>query len=326
MTHKLLQGENIEKATQDDGPDVPVSVMGLSAKDRKIWWDVKTQQQTDARYARNYQRIKEAQTEFEREDRKKRVLLISTSGRNNKDSCAHEEARSNKVIRDLVQRFTAAGCETAHHDLWDLNIEHCNGCYGTEDYWCHWPCTCWPFDDGQVLYEEIVKADAIVIGSPVNEASMTSRFTQFWHRCICVDGGLDFKPPAGWTKSVEKLASAREERGHAEGIPFVQRFLGKPFAILVLGHEIGAQTAASQTASSVQYRGAYVPAHCLVPMHYVGSGPNAQDREKVKGEGPGGKDFKQELDHSLDAVVASLMRDIGLNRDNKPVKYVSDRT
>ena len=178
----------IPRPPADQKPDVPLSVMGLSAEDRKLWWEVYRQDEADAQFAENYRRIKAIEADVKNNpNRQLRVLLVSCSGRDDKLSCAHEKARSTTVLENLTKRFENQKVKAVHVNLWDANIEHCNGCYGSEDYWCHWPCTCWPFDDGQKMYEEIAASDAIVIGSPINEAGAASRFYQWWHRLICVD-------------------------------------------------------------------------------------------------------------------------------------------
>ena len=114
-----------------------------------------------------------------------------------------------KAAKAVRQMLVERGFEVEFYDLWDLNIEHCNGCYGTEDYWCHYPCTCWPFDDMHYIYRGILKADAIVICSPVNEAQPASRFKEMWDRCISLDGGLEFAPPPGWKKDEQQLEQMR---------------------------------------------------------------------------------------------------------------------
>jgi len=135
---------------------------------------------------------------------------------------------------------------------------------------------------------------------------------------------MDFKPPTGWKKGKPELSDMRKEHGRTKGINFVQRFNGKPFGVIILGHEAGTQLAASQISASIQFRGGYVPVHCEIAMTYVGAGPNAQDREVLAGRV--NPTWRDELDHSLDAMVDSMMQDIKINRKREPVVYHSDRT
>lgn len=293
-----------EEAPGDSPKSSPYrSVMGMSARDREFWWDVVPPEEIDAQYAKNYDRIKEAEEKAKDPNRPLYILLVSCSGRNDKESCAREQARSNITIQEVGERFIKVGAKILLIDLWDLNIEHCNGCYGSHDAWCHWPCTCWPFDDMHDLYVAFSLADAIVIGSPVNEASAASRFYEMWHRMISMDGGMDFKPPSGWKKTKEELKVFQQKYGPRKGIKHVLRWANKPFGFIVMGHEIGAQTAQSQMAATVYYRGGYVPPGCAIPKIYAGAGPNHIDDEILKGPNV----FRKELNEELDYLVVQMM-------------------
>ncbi len=158
------------------------------------------------------------------------------------------------------------------------------------------------------VYEAFLLADGIVIGTPVNEAGAASRFYQMWHRMISMDGGLDFAPPQGWQKTPEELKATREHYG--DELPHVMRWANKPFGVVVLGHELGAQTAANQIMASIYYRGGYVPNDCMVPKIYMGAGPNHLNAEVMKQD----NFFTRELEDELEGLATSLMMHAELYR------------
>lgn len=290
--------------TGDGGTDEPW-VMGLSAKGRKSWFELMDQEVVDAKFADNFKRILRAVDKAGDPERPTNILLISSSGRNTKLSCAHETARSTKVLASIKKRLKV---NARSLNLWDKNIEHCNGCYGSHQSWCHWPCTCWPFDDMIDMYEAFLLADGVVIATPVNEAGAASRFTQMWHRLISMDGGVLLAPVPGWHKSKQQLKEFKDYYG--DELRHAMRLANKPFGVVVLGHELGAQTAASQIMASIYYRGGYVPPNCMVPKIYMGSGPNHLDAEVMKSE----NFFTSELEEELNALAESIVEHAGLYR------------
>jgi len=305
---KTFYGTGPGDSNSSSGPGDDPWIMGLSSKNRKSWFEVMPQKAVDAQFAKNYNRMMRAQAKAKDPNRPTNILIITCSGRNNKLSCAHMESRSHKILTGVKRKFEEKGANARLIDLWDLNIEHCNGCYGSHQAWCHWPCSCWPMDDMYDVYEAFLLADGVVIGSPVNEASAASRLYQMWHRMISMDGGLEFAPPKGWQKSAEELKRFKEFYG--DELPYIQRWGNKPFGVVVMGHEIGSQTAASQIGASIYSRGAYIPPKSMVTKIYMGAGPSQLDQEVVMGHNY----VTEELETELGLMVDQLFQHANLYR------------
>ncbi len=86
-----------------------LSVMGVSGANRKPWFEVFSAEEISAQFAENHRRIKEAEAYAKRPGRPLNALLLATSGRNNKLSCAHENSRSTEVLNVAKKRLKELG-------------------------------------------------------------------------------------------------------------------------------------------------------------------------------------------------------------------------
>ena len=80
------------------------------------------------------------------------------------------ENGNTQVFLDMVlRRSSELGAETKSIWLGDRSIKGCRACYG-----CVEAKRCVVEDDFQAVFEEIMKADAVILGSPTYHASVTA--------------------------------------------------------------------------------------------------------------------------------------------------------
>ena len=80
-----------------------------------------------------------------------------------------ENGNTFTFINIALKRAAELGAETKYIWLGDKNLRGCRGCYG-----CVNAKQCVVEDDFQDIFTEMIKADAILLGSPVYHASMTA--------------------------------------------------------------------------------------------------------------------------------------------------------
>jgi multimeric flavodoxin WrbA len=89
------------------------------------------------------------------------------------------ESGNTKAFLDMtLNRAAELGAETKSIWLGDKNIKGCRACYG-----CVQAKKCVYEDDFQPIFDEILKADAILLGSPTYHASMTADMKALLDRC-----------------------------------------------------------------------------------------------------------------------------------------------
>ncbi len=82
------------------------------------------------------------------------------------------------MVGKILEGARERGAETRSYHLNDLSIKPCQSCYGCKDG----DLKCRLKDDMQTLYEEIEKADALVLGSPVYMWQMSAQAKTFTDR------------------------------------------------------------------------------------------------------------------------------------------------
>lgn len=80
-----------------------------------------------------------------------------------------ENGNTRAFLDMALSRAAELGAETSYIWLGDKNIRGCRGCYG-----CVQAKKCVVEDDFQPIFDAIMKADAILLGSPVYHASITA--------------------------------------------------------------------------------------------------------------------------------------------------------
>ncbi len=90
-----------------------------------------------------------------------KILAINGSPR--------KEGNTSIFLNMALSRARELGAETSYIWLGDKSIKGCRGCYG-----CVEAKQCVVKDDFQSIFEEMLQADAIFLGTPVYHASMTA--------------------------------------------------------------------------------------------------------------------------------------------------------
>lgn len=96
------------------------------------------------------------------------------------------------LIKTVLASAELEGAETEIIQLSDFTLEACDGC---------WTClktkVCVKKDDIEKLFEEMVKADGIVIGSPVYFATLPGQVVTFFDRIGALDNARGHGTPHG---------------------------------------------------------------------------------------------------------------------------------
>ena len=212
--------------------------------------------------------IKEAKEINNKKNKKIFVLGISGSARDEFDT-AQENSNSEELLKKCLKHCEKLGVETELISLRKYNIKYCKACYSTVNTQCHFPCSCYPKatklgdDMSNILYDKILKADAIIFATPVNNFSMSTLMKTFIDRCISLDGSLE---PANPKVPKDKELNIKHmkfiELASDENIPgsgMLRRFLGKTAGIIVTGHEEGASLVISNLFMTLNHFGMIFP-------------------------------------------------------------------
>lgn len=103
------------------------------------------------------------------------------------------EGNTAAIVKQALKGAEEAGASVEFIQIPGLNISGCQGCRYCKDHK-----TCRINDDMQELYEKIIKADAVILGSPVYFAEMTGQIKQFIDRWVAlIDQNFQSTIPAG---------------------------------------------------------------------------------------------------------------------------------
>ena len=80
-----------------------------------------------------------------------------------------KEGNTQAFLETALSHAASLGAETSYIWLGDKNLKGCRGCYG-----CVQAKNCVVEDDFQAIFNEMARADAIFLGTPVYHASMTA--------------------------------------------------------------------------------------------------------------------------------------------------------
>lgn len=185
--------------------------------------------------------IDKAQADYEREKRPHRVLLINASSRS-EHTCPGEMSKSYRLVQMAQEVLDEAGIETAILDLsrttseYGRNIHPCKACFSTAAPLCHWPCSCYPnYSLGQTqdwmneIYPMWMRADGIMIVSPVNWYQASTPLKALMDRMVCADGGNpDPTLTQGKTADLAKQVEL-------DGWDYPRHLKGRLFSVIVHG-------------------------------------------------------------------------------------------
>jgi len=93
------------------------------------------------------------------------------------DGSPRKEGNTHAFIHAALKRAEELGAQTRYIWLGDKSLRGCRGCYG-----CIEAKACIVNDDFAPIFDEIVKADGLLLGSPVYHASMTAELKALMDR------------------------------------------------------------------------------------------------------------------------------------------------
>jgi multimeric flavodoxin WrbA len=103
------------------------------------------------------------------------------------------EGNTASIVKQALKGAEEAGASVECIQIPKLNISGCQGCA-----YCKGHQTCRIDDDMQELYEKIIKADAVILASPVYFSEMTGQIKQFIDRWVAlIDENFQPIIPAG---------------------------------------------------------------------------------------------------------------------------------
>ena len=191
--------------------------------------------------------IKAAEAEYRQEDRAPRALVINGSSRS-EHTCPGEMSKSFRLTEMAGEVLEGAGISVERLDLSRLsseygrNIHPCKACFSTAAPLCHWPCSCYPnYSLGQTqdwmndIYPMWVRADGILIITPVNWYQVSSPLKLMMDRMVCADGG---NPDPTRTQGKQALLAKKIELDHWD---YPRHLAGRVFSVISHGDVEGAE-------------------------------------------------------------------------------------
>lgn len=206
--------------------------------------------------------IDRAQADYASPGRRPRVLVINSASRS-EHTCPGETSKTYRLSRMAEEVLADAGIETEFLDLSRLsseygrNIHPCKTCFSTAAPLCHWPCSCYPnYSLGQTqdwmndIYPMWVRADGVLIVTPVNWYQVSSPLKLMMDRLVCADGG---NPDPTLTHGKKAVAFAKEVE--LKGWDYPQHLKGRLFAVIVHGDVEGAEPVRRSVADWLRFMG-----------------------------------------------------------------------
>lgn len=201
---------------------------------------------------------------------KKSLNILGISGsRRMEGDCPKANSVSEWLLEQALFHARKLGAKTKIAKLRDYVILPCKGCYSTTNNQCHFYCSCYPKgtedadDMTNILYDQVLWADAIIFATPINNFKISSHLALWLDRAISLDGSLS---PANTydaknrelntkhTKFIELTANP-----DVFGSGFLRRFTGKIAGIIATGHEIGASLTISSLFMTLNHFGMLFP-------------------------------------------------------------------
>lgn len=206
--------------------------------------------------------IDKAQHTYEDRARRPRVLVVNASSRS-EHSCPGESSKSWRLAKLAEEVLQHAGIEVELLDLsrttseYGRNIHPCKSCFSTAAPLCHWPCSCYPnYSLGQTqdwmneIYPMWVKADGVMVITPVNWYQVTTPLKAMMDRLVCADGG---NPDPTSTEGKENVPLAKEIE--LKGWDYPQHLAGRLFAVVTHGDVEGAENVRRSVSDWLSFMG-----------------------------------------------------------------------
>lgn len=99
----------------------------------------------------------------------------------------HKDGTTSFMLKKFLRSVKRHEGKTELIHLIDKNIRPCLGCYSKNPKLCRYPCV--QKDDMQTIYPKLIKADAIVFGTPVYWFNMSGPMKNFIDRLTCLAPG-----------------------------------------------------------------------------------------------------------------------------------------
>jgi multimeric flavodoxin WrbA len=248
--------------------------MKKSASDEELMKVIGIDRKTLARFRQiQKETVKEAKQLGQKKGNKIKIIGISGSARDEFDM-AQQESNSESLLKSCLDQCKKLGADTELIQLRKFNIQHCKACYSTANTHCHFYCSCYPKgtkqadDMSNVLYDKILKADAIIFATPVNNYAMSTLMKTFIDRTISLDGSLN---PANPSMPKDKELNIKHMKfveltadNDLPGSGMLKRFSGKTAGFIITGHEEGASMVLSSMYMYLNGCGMVFP-----PFNYV---------------------------------------------------------
>jgi len=206
--------------------------------------------------------IDEAQRTYEDPARPPRVLVINASPRS-EHTCPGETSKTWRFAKMAEEMLHKRGIEVEILDLsrtaseYGRNIHPCKACFSTAAPLCHWPCSCYPnYSLGQTqdwmndIYPMWVKADGVMIITPVHWYQVTSPLKAMIDRLVCADGG---NPDPTATQGKKDVPGAKQIE--LDGWDYPQHLAGRLFAVVSHGDVEGSENVRRSVSDWLSFMG-----------------------------------------------------------------------
>ena len=207
---------------------------------------------------------------YKRKFFKKSLNILGISGSRRAESdCPKGNSVSEWLLERCLNHAKKLGANVKIAKLRDYVIMPCKGCYSTTNNQCHFYCSCYPKgtkdsdDMTDILYDQVLWADAIIFATPINSFKISSLLSLWIDRAISLDGSLapanpfDAKNRELNTKHTKFIGLTANSNVFGSG--FLRRFTGKVAGILVTGHEVGASMTISSLFMTLNHYGMIFP-------------------------------------------------------------------
>lgn len=126
-----------------------------------------------------------------------------------------------KLLTEIRKGAESQGSQIVTFDLNDPGIKGCQGCY-----YCRRNDGCATEDYLQPMYQEIIEADAIVVGSPIYYHQISGQVKTWLDRTFPMVAGSKFEPRHPGKKLVTVFSQGNPNKDlFAEGINFLNNIL-----------------------------------------------------------------------------------------------------
>lgn len=176
------------------------------------------------------------------------ILVINGSPRN-EHTCPGELSKSWRMVQMAKKLIEKSRMTAQVLDLSLLTVEYgktihpCKACVSTAMPLCHWPCSCYPNHSlGQTpdwmneIYEQWVRADGIMIITPVHWYQVPSVLKLMMDRLVCADGGNP-DPTSTHGKKADEA-----KKIEMKGWSYPKHLAGRAYGLVVHGDSDGVET------------------------------------------------------------------------------------